>query len=461
MPAPWLNGIHKKKHNAGVGELHTVNIQRPALALLFLLAAAGAFLAPAAEAYGSELKYDSGVPASYYYLRTSGHAVHFTNPDAIVLSGIRIFGCKWNSDDPAADIDIYIWDDSLRTLYHNQVPYASVPLGTITPGQKCSSASGWADIPLPSHPIHGNFYVSVFTGSTPISDNLHGIYVGFSTGSAAGSSHSTQTAPNRFVDVPLVLSSMGNTTYAQSEVDWMIRAVYIPQNGAVPSPAGSAAGNPVSASTLGSTGAAATQSPAGAAMTHGSSGDGSSPLPLPVVLGAGILCIGAAAGAGYALLHRKDGTKGTPAPAVPARAVAGAGSHHDVFISYASADKATADAACAKLESRQIRCWIAPRDVPPGMDFPAAIIRGIEGSRVMVLIFSSRSNVSPHVLREITKAVNRGIIIIPFRIENVLPSQSMEYLINIPHWLDAITPPLEQHLDTLAATIGKILSDQP
>lgn len=39
---------------------------------------------------------------------------------------------------------------------------------------------------------------------------------------------------------------------------------------------------------------------------------------------------------------------------------------HDVFISYAAADKPVADAACATLESRKIRCWIAPRDVVPG-----------------------------------------------------------------------------------------------
>ncbi len=33
----------------------------------------------------------------------------------------------------------------------------------------------------------------------------------------------------------------------------------------------------------------------------------------------------------------------------------------DVFISYSSIDKTTADAACNALESAGIRCWIAPR----------------------------------------------------------------------------------------------------
>jgi hypothetical protein len=87
-------------------------------------------------------------------------------------------------------------------------------------------------------------------------------------------------------------------------------------------------------------------------------------------------------------------------------------SHHDVFTSYAQNDKPIADATCAKLEAHTIRCWISPRDVPPGENFPKAIIEGIEGSKIMVLIFSSHSNNSQHVIREITSAVNKGLIII-------------------------------------------------
>ena len=131
--------------------------------------------------------------------------------------------------------------------------------------------------------------------------------------------------------------------------------------------------------------------------------------------------------------------------------------HHDVFISYSSKDKPVGDAVCAGLEAKGIRCWISPRDVLPGENFPDAIIRAIEQSRIMVLIFSSSSNDSPHVIRELTKAVNKGVVIIPFRIENTPLSRSMEYLIGIPHWLDAITPPLEQHIEKLVETIESLL----
>lgn len=132
--------------------------------------------------------------------------------------------------------------------------------------------------------------------------------------------------------------------------------------------------------------------------------------------------------------------------------------HHDVFISYAQLDKPIADAICARLEARKIRCWIAPRDVPPAKEFPAAIIEGIEESEFLLLVFSSHSNNSPHVIRELTNAVNKGRIIIPFRVEDVLPSKSMEYLISVPHWLDAITPPLENHIEKLADSLESLLA---
>lgn len=133
---------------------------------------------------------------------------------------------------------------------------------------------------------------------------------------------------------------------------------------------------------------------------------------------------------------------------------------HDVFISYSSLDKTIADAICANLEIRKIRCWIAPRDLLPGLMYQEGIIRAIENSRCMVFIFSSHSNSSPHIIRELTKAVSSGVIIIPFRIEEVTPSKSMEYLIGAPHWLDALTPPLEAHIKKLADTIESLLASE-
>ena len=131
---------------------------------------------------------------------------------------------------------------------------------------------------------------------------------------------------------------------------------------------------------------------------------------------------------------------------------------HDVFISYASGDKAVADAVCASLESHGVRCWIAPRDVLPGLHYGEAIIDAIHECHIMVLVFSSKANLSGHIPKEIERAVSQGSTIMPLRIEDVLPAKSLDYFIGSVHWLDALTPPLEAHLERLTANVQTLLA---
>jgi hypothetical protein len=131
---------------------------------------------------------------------------------------------------------------------------------------------------------------------------------------------------------------------------------------------------------------------------------------------------------------------------------------HDAFVSYAGENKPVADAVCALLESRRIRCWIAPRDILPGRIYSGAIMEGIRGSRVLVLIFSGSTNRSPHVLREVQYAVECGLSILTMRIEDVPPSDDLRYFLGMPHWLDALTEPREAQIHRLADTIETLLS---
>jgi hypothetical protein len=126
---------------------------------------------------------------------------------------------------------------------------------------------------------------------------------------------------------------------------------------------------------------------------------------------------------------------------------------HDVFISYSSRDGQVANAVCHALEADGIRCWIAPRDALPGHKYQGSIVRAIRSCRVMVLIFSSGSNQSDHVLREVTIASEAGRLVLPFRIEDVEIGDDLYYYVSSVHWLDAITPPLKQHIDKLVSTI--------
>jgi formylglycine-generating enzyme required for sulfatase activity/dienelactone hydrolase len=131
---------------------------------------------------------------------------------------------------------------------------------------------------------------------------------------------------------------------------------------------------------------------------------------------------------------------------------------HEVFISFSSIDKDAANAVCSILEENGIRCWIAPRDITPGLPFAEAIIDGIKSSKVFVLIYSSNSNHSPQVIKEVDRAVHHGLSIINLRLDDVPLSKQLEYYISDVHWLDASVPPLEQYIDKLYRVVQMILT---
>jgi hypothetical protein len=79
----------------------------------------------------------------------------------------------------------------------------------------------------------------------------------------------------------------------------------------------------------------------------------------------------------------------------------------------------------------------------------------------MVLIFSSSSNASAQVRREVERAVHKQVSILPFRIENVLPSKSLEYFLSTQHWLDAFSTPREPHYAKLATYLKARMGEAP
>jgi hypothetical protein len=137
---------------------------------------------------------------------------------------------------------------------------------------------------------------------------------------------------------------------------------------------------------------------------------------------------------------------------------------HQVFISYASdnknsaaSDRQVADQICSVLESQNIRCWIAHRDILPGDEWLNAIIEAAEKSKIIILVFSANTEQSQWVKDEITLALNRKIKIIPFRIENVSPQQSLRILDVRCQWMDAYPPPLEKHIESLVKIVSRHL----
>ncbi len=131
----------------------------------------------------------------------------------------------------------------------------------------------------------------------------------------------------------------------------------------------------------------------------------------------------------------------------------------EVFISYSAEDKLTAEAVC-KDESVGVGCWVAPRDVLPGMNWAEGVMSAIHESRLMVLVFSSHANASQQVVQELERGVHLGLPIVPVRIEEVEPTGAFEYFIGSRHWLDALIPPFERHLEQLVHTVQQLLQSR-
>lgn len=90
-----------------------------------------------------------------------------------------------------------------------------------------------------------------------------------------------------------------------------------------------------------------------------------------------------------------------------------------IFISHSKFDSEEAYHICGYLESHGAKCWIAPRDIPPGMDWAEEILQGIDNAGMVLTLKSSNSSRSDHVYRESIYAKQQGKHILEFYLPGV------------------------------------------
>lgn len=131
---------------------------------------------------------------------------------------------------------------------------------------------------------------------------------------------------------------------------------------------------------------------------------------------------------------------------------------HEVFISYAREDTAVATAVVERLSTWGVRCWIDRETIAHahGSEWSREIVAAITQSKAVVLVLSRSANESSFVASEAHVAFDRGIPILPFRIEDVPPGDSLALYLSRVQWLDAF-PIFEQHLETLADRTTRLI----
>lgn len=132
---------------------------------------------------------------------------------------------------------------------------------------------------------------------------------------------------------------------------------------------------------------------------------------------------------------------------------------HDIFISYSTKDKITADAICHVLEENKIKCWIAPRNITSGKPYAEEIIDAIKSTKIVVLVFSSNSQASQFVNNEVNLAFSNNKPILSFKIDESMPEGELEYFLKVNHWLEAYPDP-EKVFKTLVTDASRLVGDE-
>jgi hypothetical protein len=144
---------------------------------------------------------------------------------------------------------------------------------------------------------------------------------------------------------------------------------------------------------------------------------------------------------------RRDSAISEPPPHLPPPTA------HQVFVSYSSKDSAVANKMVGALEERGRVCWIAPRDIPPGVpSWAEPIVMAIASSRLVLVLLTKNSIPSVDVLREVTLAADEKIPLLPVSLDASLLSPALRYYFVAGQRLD-LTPfePEEQVRQLLPA----------
>ncbi len=108
-----------------------------------------------------------------------------------------------------------------------------------------------------------------------------------------------------------------------------------------------------------------------------------------------------------------------------------------VFISHSVSEAHIAQSVCNALEEAGNSCFLAPRDIRSGFLYAEEIANGIDSSDLILLILSEESNQSPHVLREIERAVTKRKQILVYRLGDVKLATALEFFLKTNQWMDA------------------------
>ena len=96
------------------------------------------------------------------------------------------------------------------------------------------------------------------------------------------------------------------------------------------------------------------------------------------------------------------------------------------------------------MEAHKISSWMAPDDIPIGQTWEEVIVEAISTSSAFLLLWSDKSQNSAQVKRELSLAASHGKLILPLRLDQVIPKGVFAYYLTNTHWHEIDCNHIEQ-----------------
>ena len=128
----------------------------------------------------------------------------------------------------------------------------------------------------------------------------------------------------------------------------------------------------------------------------------------------------------------------------------------EVFISYASQNKDRVQEIALHLEAAGVRVWRDQLKILGGGNFGQEIVKGIKGSKVLMLMCTDASLRSKNVKQEIQLAWKYNVPYLPLLLEPVSFPEQVEYWLEGWQWIEVLDHPHEKWLPQVLRSIESI-----
>ncbi|HAH09728.1 MAG TPA: hypothetical protein DCL54_13175 [Alphaproteobacteria bacterium] len=128
---------------------------------------------------------------------------------------------------------------------------------------------------------------------------------------------------------------------------------------------------------------------------------------------------------------------------------------HQIFLSYHNQDKETAQLLLDACQKVGLSVWW-DQMIPPGDDWAKHIVENLERSDMLIILFSSQSNQSTHLARELALADSRKMIVYPAFIEDVQPQGRYAYRLATEQRFN-LFPDCASQIEKFVATLQPLL----